>query len=131
MAEAQQAARNMLDKIERGMPGYEGVSGRNAAFVLAYYNFNYTKDYDAAANYYQQAINYSVKTNSLNAGYYVSSLIGLGKIAEAKKELNEAQRYYKLALDKADRKSSQHDEAKKAIDDLKKARRNERRSRRK
>lgn len=131
MAEAQQAARNMLDKIERGMPGYEGVSGRNAAFVLAYYSFNYTKDYDAAANYYQQAINYSVKTNSLNAGYYVSSLIGLGKIAEAKKELNEAQRYYKLALDKADRKSSQHDEAKKAIDDLKKARRNERRSRRK
>ncbi len=131
MAEAQQAARNMLDKIERGMPGYEGVSGRNAAFVLAYYSFNYTKDYDAAANYYQQAINYSVKTNSLNAGYYVSSLIGLGKIAETKKELNEAQRYYKLALDKADRKSSQHSEAKKAIDDLKKARRNERRSRRK
>jgi hypothetical protein len=130
MAEAQQAARNILDKIERGMPGYEGVSGRNAAFVLAYYSFNYTKDYDAAADYYQQAINYSVKTNSLNAGYYVSSLIGLGKIAEEKKELDEAQRYYKLALDKADRKSSQHNEAKKAIDELKKTRRNERRSRR-
>lgn len=131
MAEAQQAAQNMLDKIDRGLPGYEGVSGRNAAYVLAYYNHNYTKDYDAAAGFYQKAINYSVQTNSLNAGYYVSSLIGLGRIAEARKDVDEAQRYYKLAYDKADRKSSQHDEAKKAIDNLKKARRDDRRNRRK
>ncbi len=131
MPEAQQAARNMLDKIERKMPGYEGVSGRNAAYVLAYYSHNYTKSYDEAADYYQKAINYSVQTNSLNAGYYVSSLLGLGKIAEAKKNLDEAQRYYKMALDKADRKSSQHGDAKKAIDELKKARREDRRSRRK
>jgi len=129
--EAQQAARNMLDKIDRRMPGYEGVSGRNAAYVLAYYKFNYEKNYDEAADYYQKAINFSVQTKSLDAGYYVSSLLGLGKIAEVRKDMAEAQRYYKLALDKADRKSSQHDEAKKAIDDLKKARREDRRSRRK
>ncbi|WP_247235742.1 lipopolysaccharide assembly protein LapB [Telluribacter sp. SYSU D00476] len=131
MAEAQQAASNILDKINRGMPGYEGVSGRNAAYVLAYYNHNYFRNYDEAKKYYQQAINYSVQTKSLNAGYYVSSLLGLGKVAEAEKDLDEAQRYYKLALDKADRKSSQHDEAKKAIDNLKKARREARRQRRK
>ena len=129
-SEARQAARNMLDKIERGLPGYEGVSGRNAAYVLGYYSFNYDKNYDEAATYYQKAINYSVQTNSLEAGYYVSSLIGLGKIAQERKNLDEAQRYYKLAYDKADRKSTQHDEAKKAIDDLKKARREDRRSRR-
>ena len=131
MAEAQQAAQNILDKINRGMPGYEGVSGRNAAYVLAYYNHNYFRNYDEARKYYQQAINYSVQTKSLNAGYYVSSLLGLGKVAEAEKDLDEAQRYYKLALDKADRKSSQHDEAKKAIDNLKKARRDARRNRKK
>jgi hypothetical protein len=130
IAEAQQAAQNMLAKINRGMPGYEGVSGRNAAYVLAYYSFNYAKDYDEASDYYQQAINYSVQTNSLNAGYYVSSLIGLGKVAEIKKDFEEAQRYYKLALTKADRKSSQHDEAKRAIDTLQKSRRNDRRARR-
>lgn len=130
IAEAQQAAQNMLAKIDRGMPGYEGVSGRNAAYVLAYYSFNYAKDYNEAAVYYQKAINYSVQTNSLNAGYYVSSLIGLGKVAEMKKDFEEAQRYYKLALTKADRKSSQHDEAKKAIDSLQKSRRNDRRARR-
>lgn len=128
--EARQAARNMLAKIERGAPGYEGVSGRNAAYVLGYYSFNYDKNYDEAATYYQKAIDYSVQTNSLEAGYYVSSLIGLGKIAEERKNLDEAQRYYKLAYDKADRKSSQYAEAKKAIDGLKKSRREDRRSRR-
>ncbi|GAB3181006.1 tetratricopeptide repeat protein [Telluribacter humicola] len=131
MAEAQQAASNILDKINRRMPGYEGVSGRNAAYVLAYYNHNHFRNYDEAKKYYQQAINYSVQTKSLNAGYYVSSLLGLGKVAEVEKDFDEAQRYYKLALDKADRKSSQHDEAKKAIDSLKKARRDARRNRRK
>ena len=128
--EARQAARNMLAKIERGAPGYEGVSGRNAAYVLGYYSFNYDKNYEEAATYYQKAIDYSVQTNSLEAGYYVSSLIGLGKIAEERKNLDEAQRYYKLAYDKADRKSSQYAEAKKAIDGLKKSRREDRRSRR-
>ncbi|TDB69006.1 tetratricopeptide repeat protein [Arundinibacter roseus] len=131
MAEAQQAARNILSKIDQKMPGYEGVSGRNAAYVLAYYAHNYARNYTEAAEFYQKAINFSAQTNSLNAGYYVSSLIGLGKIAEVQKNLTEAQRYYKLALDKADRKSNQHDEAKKAIDNLKKARRNDRRAKRK
>ncbi|WP_414717322.1 tetratricopeptide repeat protein [Telluribacter sp.] len=131
MAEAQQAARNILDKINRGMPGYEAVSGRNAAYVLAYYNHNYSRNYQEARVNYQQAINFSVQTKSMNAGYYVSSLLGLGKIAEAEKDFDEAQRYYKLAYDKAERKSSQHDEAKKSIDNLKKIRRDARRNRKK
>ncbi|GAB2782442.1 hypothetical protein GCM10027275_27670 [Rhabdobacter roseus] len=129
--EAEQASRNILDKINRGLPGYEGVSGRNAAYVLAYYHHLYYHDLDAAREYYQQAINFSVQTNSLNAGYYVSSLLGLGKIAEAQKNREEAQRYYKLALDKSDRKSSQHSDAKKALDNMKKARREDRRGGRK
>ena len=129
MGEATTAAQNILDKIEKGMPGYEGVSGRNAAYVLAYYNMQYHKEYDLAAKFYQKAIDFSVKTNSLNAGYYVSSLLGLGKIAEMKKNYDEALRYYKLADDKADRKSSQDKEAKKSIENLKKLRREERRRR--
>ena len=111
------------------MPGYEGVSGRNAAYVLGYYNMQYHRNYEAAAKFYQKAIDYSVKTNSLNAGYYVSSLIGLGKIAEMKKNYDEALRFYKLADDRADKKSSQDKEAKKAIENLKKMKREQRRTR--
>ena len=127
--EASTAARNILDKIAQGMPGYEGVSGRNAAYVLAYYNMQYNKDYDLAKEYYQKAIDFSVKTKSTSAGYYVSSLLGLGKIAEMKKDYDEALRYYKLADDKAEKKSSQNTEAKKSIDNLKKLRREQRRKR--
>ncbi len=127
--EASEAAQNILDKIEKGMPGYEGVSGRNAAYVLAYYNMGYYKNYELASKYYQQAIDFSVKTKDTNAGYYLSSLIGLGKIAEIKKDYDEALRYYKLAEDRADKKTSQDKEAKKAIANLKKIKREQRRSR--
>ena len=128
-AEAEKAAENILTKIDQYMPGYEGVSGRNAAYVLAYYNMQYHRNYELAAKYYQRAIDFSVQTKSLNAGYYVSSLLGLGKIAEMKKNYDEALRYYKLADDKADKKSSQDKEAKKAIENLKKLKREERRRR--
>lgn len=127
--EASAAARNILQKIDQGMPGYEGVSGRNAAYVLAYYSINYQRDLEAAAQYYQKAIDFSVKTNSTKAGYYVSSLLGLGKIAETKKNYDEALRYYKTAGDRADKNSSQDKEAKKAIDNLKKIKREQRRKR--
>ncbi len=50
MAEAEQAAQNIITKISQGMPGYEGVSGRNAAYVLAYYNMNYHRNYEAASS---------------------------------------------------------------------------------
>ena len=89
----------------------------------------YEKNYDVAKDYYQKAVDFSVKTKSTRAGYYVSSLLGLGKIAEIKKDYDEALRYYKLADDKAERKSSQNTEAKKSIDNLKKLRREERRKR--
>ncbi|GGC10490.1 hypothetical protein GCM10011325_41590 [Dyadobacter sediminis] len=129
IAEAEKAAHNIISKIEQGMPGYEGVSGRNAAYILAFYNMNYHRNYELAAQYYQKAIDYSVKTNSLSAGYYVSSLIGMGKIAESKKNYDEALKYYKLADDRAERKSGQDKEAKTAIANLKKMKREQRRRR--
>ncbi len=130
-AEAEKAAQNILDKISQGVHGYEGVSGRNAAYVLGFYNLQYYRNYDLATKYFKQAVDFSTQTNSLNAGYYVSSLLGLGKIAEMQKNYDEALSYYKLADDKADKKSSQEKEARKHIEALKKLKRDERRNRRK
>ncbi|WP_229216072.1 tetratricopeptide repeat protein [Dyadobacter frigoris] len=129
--EAEKAAQNILDKISQGIPGYEGVSGRNAAYVLGFYNLQYYRNYDLASKYFKQAVDFSTQTNSMNAGYYVSSLLGLGKIAEMQKNYDEALSYYKLADDKADKHSSQEKEARKHIEALKKLKREERRNRRK
>ncbi len=125
-SEAQAAAQSILNKISLGKTGYEGVSGRNAAYVLGYYNYHHLRNFAAAREYYAQAIGFSRQTGDTKAGYYISSLIGLGKIAQGEKKVEEAIGYYKEAMDAASKKSSQYTEAKQAIESLKKDRRKQR-----
>lgn len=127
--EAERISKDILEKISRTQSGYEGVSGRTAAYILAYVNSVFYNNAAEAKKYYQQSIDFSKQTNSTTSGYYLSSLLGLAKIANAEKEYDLAQTYFKEVIDKAERKSSQYKEAKKAMDDAKKARREERRKR--
>lgn len=128
--EAERISKDILTKVERSQSGYEGVSGRTAAYILAYINHLFYKNMPEAKIYYQKSIDFAKQTNSTNAGYYWSSVLGLGKIATEEKNYDQAQVYFKEVMDKADRKSSQFKEAKKALDDSKKVRREERRKRR-
>lgn len=129
-AEAEKIANSILTKIDKGMPGYEAVSGRNAAYALAYYYNNYHRDIPKAKEYYQKTIDFATKTKSFTSGYYLSSLISLGKIAENEKDFTAALEYYKTVVDRGEKKSSQVKEAKEAISKLNKTRREERRKRR-
>lgn len=128
--EAETISKDILAKIEAGKTGYEGVSGRTAAYVLAYINQNFYRNMLLAKQYYEKSIEYAKQTNSLDTGYYWSSVLALGKIATTEKEYDKAQEYFKEVLDKSDRKSSQHIEAKKLLGESKKSRRDERRKRR-
>ncbi|UHG91512.1 tetratricopeptide repeat protein [Spirosoma oryzicola] len=130
LTEAERISKDILAKVSRTQSGYEGVSGRTAAYILAYINQQFYKNLPEAKKYYQQSIDYAKQTNALNAGYYWSSVLALGKIANEEKNYDQAQAYFKEVMDKAERKSSQHKDAKKALDDLKKSRREERRKRR-
>jgi len=129
-AEAEKAANSILSKIDKGMAGYEAVSGRNAAYVLGYYYQNYYRDIAKAKEYYLQTVNYSIQAKAFTSGYYLSSLIALGKIAEKDKDYEGAREYYKTVIDRGEKKSSQVKEAKDAISQLNKSRREERRKRR-
>ncbi|MCK8492091.1 tetratricopeptide repeat protein [Spirosoma sp. RP8] len=130
LTEAERISKDILAKVSRTQSGYEGVSGRTAAYILAYINQQFYKNLPEAKKYYQQSIDYAKQTNALNAGYYWSSVLALGKIANEEKNYDQAQAYFKEVMDKAERKSSQHKDAKKALDDMKKSRREERRKRR-
>ena len=130
LAEAEKSAKDILDKISRGQTGYEGVSGRTAAYILGYINQLFYKNPAEAKKYYQQTIDFAKQTNELKSGYYLSSVLALGKMAIEEKNYELAQPYLNEVLDKSDRKSSQHKEAKKLIDDQKKLRRDERRKQR-
>ncbi|QMW02461.1 tetratricopeptide repeat protein [Spirosoma foliorum] len=127
--EAERISKDILEKVSRTQSGYEGVSGRTAAYILAYVNSVFYNNVAEAKKYYQQSVDFSKQTNSTTSGYYLSSLIGLAKIANGEKNYDLAQTYFNEVLDKAERKSSQYKEAKKALDDAKKARREERRKR--
>lgn len=130
LPEAERVCKDILEKVDRTQSGYEGISGRTAAYILAYINQHFYKNLAEAKSYYQKSVDYAKQTNSLNAGYYWSSVLGLARIATEEKDYELAQTYFKEVMDKAEHKSSQYKEAKKALDDAKKARREERRKRR-
>lgn len=128
--EAERVSKDILVKIERSQSGYEGVSGRTAAYILGYINQLFYKNLPEAKANYLKAIEFAKQTNSTDAGYYWSSVLALGKIATEEKQYDQAQGYFKEVMDKAERKSSQFKEAKKLLDASKKSRREERRKRR-
>ena len=129
LAEAEKLSKDILAKVDRTQAGYEGVSGRTAAYILAYVNHLFYKNIPEAKIYYQKSIDYAKQTNATNAGYYWSSVKGLAKISTQEKNYDLAQSYFNEVIEKAERKSSQYKEAKKALDDAKKSRREERRKR--
>ena len=127
LTEAETVSKDILAKISAGKDGYEGVGGRTAAYILAYINQHMYHNNAEAKKYYRQAVDFALATNSKNAGYYWSSVLGLARLADAEKEYDQARTYYTEVLDNAERKSAQYAEAKKAIKEGKQARRDERR----
>ncbi|MFC0185623.1 Tetratricopeptide repeat-containing protein [Pseudarcicella hirudinis] len=123
MAEAEQLSKDILRKIDEHYAGYEGVSGRYATYILAYYAYNYNKDFAKAREYYQKTIEFAEQTSSTKSGYYLSSMIGLGKIAMQSQDYDKAIEYFKQVIDDSERKSAQREEAKKLLTEAKKARR--------
>ena len=111
-ADCERVSREILDKINRGMPGYEGISGRYASYFLGYLMQNRYRDLAKAKDYYQRCIVFSESTGDTDGGFYLFSNFNLARIAAKEKNLAAAQRYYEVVADKAARKSDQYKEAK-------------------
>ncbi|MBT9393186.1 tol-pal system protein YbgF [Hymenobacter sp. NST-14] len=118
--ECERVSREILDKINRGLPGYEAISGRYATFFLGNLMQNQYKDLDKARDYYQRCVVFSESTGDTKQGFYLYSVLNLARIADKSKDVATASRYYKEVQDKAERKSDAFNEAKAY---LKKARR--------
>ncbi len=121
--EASTLSKQILERIESHQPGYEAVSGRYASYILGYYQLYLFRNPIEAKPYFQQCIAFSNQTNSKESGYYWASLLGLARIAYQDKEFDQAVDYCKDVLEHANKKSPQHDEAKKLLSEAKKARR--------
>ena len=110
--ECERVSRDILNKINKGMPGYEGVSGRYASYFMGYIMQNRYRDLAKAKDYYQRCIVFAESTGDTSEGFYLFSHTNLARIADKQKDVVAAKRYYEIVLDMAPRKSTDYKEAK-------------------
>jgi tetratricopeptide (TPR) repeat protein len=112
LPECERVSKDILDKISRGMPGYEAISGRYATFFLGSLMQNQYQDLPKAKDYYQRCIVFSETSGDTTQGFYLYALLNLARISEKQKNTPDAIRYYKEVEAKSERKSDAAKEAK-------------------
>lgn len=117
--EAEPVCKQIIQRIDSGMVGYEATSGRYASFFLGQI-YEARKKYDVAKEQYNRCIKYAETMGATDTGYYLYSLIALGEIAEREGNSKEAKRYFKMAKDKAGRKDEAFKDAKRRLKRLEK-----------
>lgn len=100
----------ILDRIEKKQVGYESNSGRYAAFFIAEY-YRRMGDRAEAKQYYLKTVAYGEESESQESGYYLHSLIQLGKIETEAKNKAQARKYFDRVKKYAKRKHPAHKEA--------------------
>jgi hypothetical protein len=109
--ECERVSREILDKLNRGMPGYEAISGRYATYYLGWVMQNRYKDLEKAAEYYQRCIVFAESTGETNSFYYLDANLNLANFAVQNGDVKSAMRYYRVVNDKAEHKSEMYQEA--------------------
>ena len=110
--ECERLSLDILAKLNQGMSGYEGTSGRYATYFLGWLMQNRYKDFGRAKDYYQRCVVFSELTEEVKGGYYLHSNYNLARIAEKEVDTAAALRYYAIVRDIADNKSAVYREAK-------------------
>jgi hypothetical protein len=100
----------ILDRIDSGMPFYESNSGRYAAFYIAQY-FGRLGNLAESKKFYLKTLSFGEESESQESGYYLYSLLQLGKIATQEKNKPLAKKYFSQVKKYAKRKHPAHQEA--------------------
>lgn len=114
IVESKEHSEEILRRIEEKWTGYEANSGRYAAFYLAQY-YDRVNDKPLAKKYYLQTLSYGEESESQESGYYLYSLIALGKMANEEKNKSKAKEYFNQVKKYAKRKHPAHKEAREYI----------------
>lgn len=108
--QAMQESLEIMDRMEKKQFGYEATSGRYAAFYLGEYYYRVGNILEAK-RYYSKTATLGEESESQESGYYLYSLISLGKIATAEKNKALARTYFNQVKRYAKRKHPAHQEA--------------------
>ena len=112
--QAMQESLEIMDRMEKKQFGYEATSGRYAAFYLGEYYYRIGNTIEAK-RYYSKTATLGEESESQDSGYYLFSLISLGKIATAEKNKPLARTYFNQVKRYAKRKHPAHQEARNFI----------------
>lgn len=100
-------AKKLLQKIDSSALGYEATSGRYAAFFLGQM-YEGKKEIDSAKHYYERAVAFGEENEAYETGYFLYSLLGLGRIADKQGDKVASKAYFKRIKKYASRKSPAH-----------------------
>lgn len=109
-AEAKEVSMEILRRIDENQIGYEANSGRYASFFAAQF-YERINQLTEAKKYYQRAVDFGMESESQESGYYLYSLIHLGKITTYEGNKKKAKDYFNQVKKIAKRKHPAHKEA--------------------
>jgi hypothetical protein len=110
ITEAKEISEEILQRIEDKWTGYESNGGRYAAFYIAQY-YDRLGDQAEAKKYYLKTLSYGEESETQESGYYLYSLIALGKMANQENNKPLAKSYFSQVKKYAKRKHPAHKEA--------------------
>jgi predicted Zn-dependent protease len=111
LRECERVSREILDKVNQGYPGYEGVSGRYASYFLGYLAQHKYKDMARAQDLYQRCVVFAESTGDTRGGYFLHANWNLAKLAAQRQDWPVATRYFSLVREQAEPASDMAQEA--------------------
>jgi tetratricopeptide (TPR) repeat protein len=111
---AEPVCKDILEKIDSSKLGYEGTSGRYAAFFLGQI-YEARKRWDEAKIYYEMCMRFAEEIGANESGYYLYSMIALGEIAQRQGNKAEARKWFMEVKKKADRKDEAFKDARRRL----------------
>lgn len=108
--EAKEESEDILKRIDEGWTGYEANSGRYASFYIAQY-YERAGERTSAKKFYLKTLSYGEESETQESGYYLYSLIALGRMANEDKNKAQAKEYFNKVKKYAKRNHPAHKEA--------------------
>ena len=112
--EMERQSKEIIQRIDSGMVGYEATSGRYAAFFLGQM-YERRAQTEEAKKYYEMVVKYATEIDATDTGYYLFSLIALGEIAQQEGDYAAARDYFEEVKKKSNRKDEAWKDAKKRL----------------
>ena len=116
-SKAEEVSLSIISKIDSGYVGYEQNSGRYAAFFLGEINAH-RDEVEEAEKYYQLCVKYGDEIGAQDKGYYLYSVLNMGRYAAGRGEKEYAREQFKKVKKLSDKKDRTYELAKDYLKNL-------------